>query len=76
MIKFIKAASREQSKFGMVGDAQFFVNDCGHLCQKQDHFSYSVIADKNGDPYCVYITDYSPDVIIQEILPTVTKIEF
>jgi hypothetical protein len=55
---------------------QFFVNNCGRLCQKYNHDSYHIIADENGAPCSGRILDMSRNTIITRILPEVEKIEF
>jgi len=61
--------------FGNVKKHQFFVDNCGHLCQKYTEDSYHIIADKNGIP-CSGKVDESRNTIITRILPEVLRIEF
>jgi hypothetical protein len=69
---------KQQKKFvlGDVKKDQFFVSNCGRLCQKSSHDSYHVIADQDGVPCSERILDISRNTIVTRILPEVEKIEF
>lgn len=77
-MKFIYAeqAKEKTPTFGDVRVNQFFVSECGELCQKIDDMSYSVIAFEGGEPYAKYRTKSRRDFVIKRTLPKVAKIEF
>lgn len=76
MIKFITEEKHEKElTFKMVEKDQFFISDYGFLCQKNDDFSFIIIANEEGVPYCNY-RGMPDNTKIQKILPKVIKIEF
>lgn len=84
-IKFHVAEMKKEAKltFGMVKDHQFFIDQCGCLCQKVNREKFNRIALISGTPSAHqhvtthHYTDlcYGFDNLpIQKILPKVTKI--
>ena len=58
-----------------VEENQFFVCECGYLCQKMSDSRYATIADDDGSLSCE-IFDCNQDYAIRRILPKIAKIEF
>lgn len=58
-----------------VEENQFFVCECGYLCQKMSDSRYATIADDDGSLSCE-IFDCNQDYKIKRILPKIAKIEF
>ena len=58
-----------------VEENQFFVCECGYLCQKMSNSRYATIADDDGLLSCE-IYDCNQDYKITRILPKIAKIEF
>ena len=59
-----------------VKDGQFFVSNCGYLCQKYNNNSYHIIANQFGSPCSGRVDNVSCNTIVTRILPEVEKIEF
>jgi hypothetical protein len=80
MIKFItEEDTTAKLEFRYVEEDQFFVNHCGHLCQKISDDQYNVIADKNGGPLgctTTHVDEDRRDLFVLRILPKITRIEF
>jgi hypothetical protein len=62
--------------FNDVETNQFFVNNCGQLCQKRTITSYCIIAASSGVPYSDAMTSIASNASIKRILPRVQCIEF
>ena len=76
-MKFIlKEEQNKKLVFGDVKKHHFFVDNCGHLCQKYTESSYHIITDKDGVPCSGRIDNESRNIIVTRILPEVLKIEF
>ncbi len=76
MFKIITEKEKEILTFKEVAENQFFVDESGNLCQKIDYETYTVIANKEGEPSCFYLDEVSCDTIVKKIFPKVQKIEF
>jgi len=76
-IKFIEDDTKSHIKltFDMVKENQFFVHENGCLGQKISHDEYNLIADENGNPFCISC-DCLVNMPILRILPRIIKIEF
>jgi hypothetical protein len=59
-----------------VEEDQFFVDKQGYLCQKLSRCDYVRLARASGLPHCDYFGENDSDMVIQRVLPKVTKINF
>ena len=71
-----KEKQQKKLVFGDVKDDQFFVNNCGYLCQKYGEQSYNIIANQSGVPCSGRSDAVSCNTIVTRILPEVLRIEF
>ena len=77
-MKFILSESPEKKQlvFADVAVNQFFVNNCGWLCQRVSSDSYLQITDNKGEPYADFYDGENDEQPIQRILPNVERIEY
>lgn len=66
----------KQPVFADVKIDQFFVNNCGSLCQKYCRDSYNIITSSDGKLCGGRVDDVSLKTRIFRVLPEVLKIEF